>query len=150
RVEAPADHRCVREDGALARAETLETRGQQRLDRRWQRSVDERALLGDEGEQLLDEERVAFGARGDAVEDIAAERLPAEQVVQERRRFAPRKDLKLELRGFGEEAVVLVEQFLARQSDDEDRPDRPRNELCDQVEQRRLRPLQIVEDEDQR
>ncbi len=60
-VEKPALDRGALDHGALVRLEAVDSCGEERLDRRWHRvSV---PVLRSQGEQLLDEERIALGSR---------------------------------------------------------------------------------------
>ena len=75
------DDRASLEHRALAWAEAVETRGEQRLDGLRQRALDEAAFQR-EREELLEEERVALGGLGDAGALVRLERRSTEALEQ--------------------------------------------------------------------
>ena len=61
-VEAAALDRGVFQQGALAGLEAIDARSEHRLDARWQRGL---AGIGSDGDELLEEERVALSRADD-------------------------------------------------------------------------------------
>src|SRR4051812_32190670 len=82
-AEIPADDGRARQDGSLTRTEAIEARGEQRLDRRRQRSTDERSFFCDEREQLLEEEGVSLRGLDHAVDEIRREGSLADELLHE-------------------------------------------------------------------
>ena len=145
------DDRAALEHRALAGAEPVEARGEQRLDRLRQRALGEAAFQR-EREELLEEERVALGGLDDAGALIRLEDRPAETVEQrvgllrgERVEHDP-----VDVRAPLEERGPLLEELLAREADDRDRPLALVREVLDELEEGRLGPVDVVEDEDER
>ena len=80
-LEDPADHGRTLEQAQLGRAEAIEARREQRLqgcrDRQLARAV---SVFGQEGDQLLDVERIAFRCLGDSSEGVPGQRPAARQL----------------------------------------------------------------------
>src|SRR6266508_4548551 len=158
--EELADHGGTLEDAALTEGQLIEAGGEESLDRRRGLHVGKlvhraptpvfplKATTVDEhGEHLLDEERVAL-ARGHELRDALGGRL-AEQVpdqpldlVVPQRLEQDRSRVDLPTAPCG----ALVEELGPREADKEDRRvARPVGEVLDEVEERRLGPLHVVE-----
>ena len=141
--------------GPLLRLEPVEAGGEKSVDRRRNREVVRgRAVLGQHREHLLDVERVALRGLCDPREEVGRElRLPAQELEQ---RLGFRLGQRIEhdrrrTRGGSEPAGVLLEQIRASHADDQDRRVAdPAEQVLDQVEEGRLRPLQVVERDHER
>ena len=145
------DHGAALEHRALAGAEAVEARGEQRLDRLGQRPLREPAFQR-QRQQLLEEERVALRGLGDARALIRFERRSTETLEQRIRLLRGERveDDPVDVRAPVEERRSLLEQLLAREADDRDRPLALVREVLDELEERRLRPVNVVEHEDER
>ena len=151
---------------AIVRRELVEARRQQHLNAR--RDRDPREITGcdpaavltpqvvtvdEDRDHLLDEQRVALGsfldARGHVGSDDASSQEPLEQLV----RLNGRQRLEGDRRSVplaSSPRRPEVEQIGARHRDEQDRRvARPLGDVLDEIEQRRLGPVQIVEDHDQ-
>ena len=161
-MEDRALDRGPQEKGALVVGQALEPRGEQRRDRLRDRQLQQvargdpaaveprEALVVDEhGQQLLGEERVAvgrfrdpgldLGREGPAAEQVG-DQLPAVGVVQGLEHHRRRIELAAAPAG------VVVEELRARHAQHEDRGvAREIREVADEIDERRLRPLQVVE-----
>ena len=117
------DHGPALEHRALAGAEPVEARGEQRLDRLRQRALGEAAFQR-EREELLEEERVALRGLDDAGALIRLERRSAETLEQRVRLLRGERVEQdpIDVRAPFEERRSLLEQLLAREADDRDRP----------------------------
>ena len=133
----------MREHRALGRLETVDARGQHRLDRRRQR----RRLAADRHE-LLEEQRVALaGLHAPRRERSAAGVLDelVRLVVRARRARAPTGRLRRRPGG------PRLEQLRACEADEQNRgAAREHHEVLEQVQQRRLRPVDVLDDDDER
>ena len=135
----------------LAGAEPVEAGGEQRLDRLRQRALRKPAFQR-EREELLQEQRVAFGGVDDPRALIGLENRPAE-AVEERVRLLHRELVEsdpLDVREPLEEVRAFLKELLSRHAHDEHRPGPPVRELLDELEEGRLGPVDVVEDDDER
>src|SRR5262249_30969181 len=125
--------------------------GEQRLDRLGKRLLGEPTLQG-ERQELLDEERIALGGLRDARMLVGLERRAAEP-VQERERVLGREQVErdsIHTPRRLEERRMLLQQLFASKADDEDRRLALLGEVVDQLEEGRLRPVHVVEDQNER
>ena len=166
RRELQADHRRRLDRSALVDAELAEPCFEQRLDRRRDRELAlvvgahpapvaqlERLALDEHRQDLLDVERVAFGRGDDAGDDVGGEPGRAEQVGGDvgGRRVAERPQHEAQ-RGIALAPLrALVENVMARGAEQEDRRLVGRAEdVLDQVEERLLGPMDVVDERDRR
>ena len=145
------DHGAALEHRALAGSEAIEPRGKERLDRLGQRPLHEPAFQR-QCQQLLEKERIALCGPGDARAVIRFEGRSTETFEQRIRLLRGERveDDPVYVVTLVEERRSLLEQLLARQAHDRDRPLSLVRELLDQLEERRLRPVNVVEHEDER
>ena len=139
------------EDRALPRAEPVEAGGEQRLDRLRQRALREAALQS-EREELLEEERVALRRLDDPRSLVRLQSRPAE-TFEQCIRLLRGQGVEQDAIGVGpsfEERRPVFEELLARKADDCDRTRPLVHEVLDELEEGRLRPVDVVEDEDKR
>ena len=146
-------HGAALDHCALVVAEAVEARLQQRLDRRRHRQRTA-AFLAHHRDHLLDEQWISVRRCEDASADVGVEGDAVEQVVEELVDVPLRQRLEQDRRGVRLAAAPhgpCVEQLRARDAEQEDRPvARPVRDVLDDVEERLLRPLEIVEDDDER
>src|SRR5438128_8455014 len=153
--ELLADDRRALGRDALGRRKLLKPRGQERLDgrRNGDLPVAVAAALRDEGEHLLDEQWVSLGRRRDSLSQIFREVSSHEQVVDQRLGVGLGQRLEQDRR-----RVVLataptrtcVQEVRPRDAQEEDGCiTAPVGDVVDEVEKRRLCPVQVVENEDQ-
>ena len=154
--EDPADHGGAMEECLLVGRQVVDARGDQRL-QRVRDALGEvvAAALEQHPDRLLDEERVALGLRRAGPRALRAEgRLAA---------AAPRGALRSLPRASGSSSIAAarmppsaptrakVEQLGAGQADDQQRRlAHPGGEMLDQLEQRLLGPVDVLEDQDKR
>ena len=135
-----------------AAVELVEARGEQRLDRRRDRDF-AIAALGCHRDHLLDEQRVAAGRLEDPARG-APRSTPSGERVDELGRLVRRE--RLEQRGGGVQLAAAprrphVEQVGARHAEEQDRRVAAQvGDVLDQVEEGRLAPVQVVEDDHDR
>src|SRR6185436_11042288 len=137
------------EHGTLARAEPVEARGEKRLDRLGNPLLGQPALER-KGEKLLEEERVALGGLEHArplvrFEDAATE--PVDECLGLVRREGIELD-PVDVSACAEEVGTRFPELLAREANDENRSVALVREVVDEFEERRLRPVEVVEDDD--
>ena len=154
---------CGLDHRPLAPRQRVEPRREKRLDRR--RNLDVGQLLGEpprtvhlldgalvdeHAEQLLGEQRVAFGRRHDAVEHGGVERAAAEQALDHALRVVVAERLEDDAARTlaGAPGRRLLEQLGAGRAEDQDRCVDRLDEMLDQREQRRLGPVDVLHDED--
>ena len=106
------------------------------------------ALLAEHREHLLDEERVALGRSGDPVAHAFPERRLPEQVAHQR--VALRVGQRLEQQP-GRPLRAILEQLGPRERDEQQRRLAGGFEgVFDEIEEGRLRPVAVVEDDHER
>ena len=156
-----ADHGRTLEDRALERLEPVEPRGEHGLDglghtdrldvrQRLQASLalHEHAFLDEHAQHLLEEERVAAGCAPDGVGGILVER--AGEILEQLPRVVALQRRQLDRRRSGPRRPQLREVAAGEAADEDRRVASPAREVLDQVEERRLRPLDVVENEQHR
>ena len=125
------------------------------MDRRRDREIARvRPILGQHREHLLDEQRIALRRVRDADEEVGAQLgFPTEELEQHLG-FGGRERLERDRRCLWrrrQPARVAVGQIGPREADDQDgRFAAPADQVLDQVEELGLRPLEVVEGDDQR
>ncbi len=153
-VEDLALDRPALHDNADVAVERVDACLQERVDRRRDDDLAAAAVLAHHREHLLDEERVACGRGGNALTQVVVERAVAEQVLHEHDALVLAERLEQD-RGRVQLAAAparpLVEQLRARDAEEEDRcVAREVGDVLDEVDEDRLRPLQVVDDDDLR
>ncbi len=151
-VEDLSLDRTALESRALRARKLVEPCCEQRLDRR--RNDDVPGAARRHRQHLLDEERIAAGGVADPVTQLPVERDAGEQPVDERvglglgqRLEEHRRRVELPARPAG----PAFEQFRPGEAEQQDRRvSRPVRNMLDEIEERRLAPVQVVEDDDQR
>ena len=146
RTELLPDDRTALEHGALAGAEPVEARSEERLDRLGNPLLGQPAFER-EGEELLEEERVALGGLDDARSLVRFEDAAAEP-VDEGLGVVGREGVELDavdVSACAEEVGTRLAKLLAREADDENRSLALLREVVDELEERRLRPVDVVE-----
>ena len=144
RVEAAPLHRGVLEQGPLAGVQPREPRRQHGLD-----AGGELARGGADGDELLEEQRVALGGLDDLLGRARGELAgcgdePARVGLRER---VEHEHLVAGLRP----RRARLQQLRPGDADEQDRVvAREDGEVVDEVEQRRLRPVQVLQHDDQR
>ena len=106
-----------------------------------------------EREELLEEERVALRRLDDPRSLVRLQSRPAEtfeQCIRLVGRTARRAGRARRSRAPSRNARPVFEKLLARKADDRDRPRSLVREVLDELEEGRLRPVDVVEDEDER
>src|SRR6266545_2598428 len=150
REAAPHD-RCTTEHRQLAWVEAVEPACDQRFDRRWRRQCEIRRLPG-QREELLGKEGIASGMLDDLRFQLWVERRVGEAYQQHGDLLRGERlehDQKARRSGAAPGRPGLSE-LAARSAEDEDGGLGPLAEVLDQVEECRLRPVDVVEDEDDR
>ena len=167
-IEGLAHDRRAAENGALVRAEELEARSEQRVDPGRDGDVVEvahgdpatverlqLAIVDEHRDQLLDEERVALGATRDVIPNLREALRLAEQLGDQAVAGGIVQWLEPHDRaGAGACAVPPFREPLEQlgaagaEQDDRDRLGMAR-EVLDQLEQRCLGPVRIVEEHDE-
>ncbi len=164
--ELSADDRGVLQHGTVLRSQTLDARGQQGVNGRRHlelRHLDgggpsaaflpERAVVHQHADQLADEERIALARRQHPARDGGRELARTDHVrgVPGRRAGiepAERHHLRRESTRDGERRANVA-QLGPRCDDDEQRdPGAPLDEVLGQIEQEGLRPLHVVDREE--
>ena len=145
----------AREHPAFIGLETVEPGGEQRLDRRRNRDLRLDVLaVGEHGEHLLEEERVSRRGGGDACASLGCKLRPGRDVRDELGRLFLGERLEQDRRRVelaAGPARPAVEELRAGEADDQDRcVAYPVGEVLDEVEQRRLGPVHVLEREDER
>ena len=165
--ELLSDDGCALDDLALLRKELIEPRGEQRVDARRDRDPIEVARDGplavrllqhpvveEHADEFLDEQRVALGGRRDSLLEPRVELRGTEQVRQHRVHLLDRERFERERMGVGAPVGPprpLLEQLRPREAEDHQRrPVAPADEVLDEIEQRRLRPVNVLEHKDER
>ena len=138
----------------LARLEAVDARREKRVNRRRHGLVCGVGIVGEHGEHLLDEERVALGR----VDDAIAERGSDQPRRRRAPRSAPRTRRRSTARGrrssCGAGAPPRTGERRAgraREAEEQDRaPLEKPSDVLEQVEQRRLGPVDVVHRDDER
>ncbi len=146
-LELQPDERRALEHLALVVRQLVETRGEQRVDRR--RQLRGLTAFRECRQELLDEQRIALGGPPDLgaglllhlpAGDESADQLVGLGVGQRLQRDGA-------VRLAGAPARSRVEQLGPRETEEQDRRvARPVDEVLEQVEERRLRPVDVVDD----
>ena len=112
------------------------------------------AVVDEHAQRLLDEERVALRHLGDAFHCRPCELDSTEEVTDQAVGLDLRQGFQRNQRCVwlaGRPSRTNVEELRTRKADDQDRaPSDPVGEIFEQIEERRLAPLDVVEDDDQR
>ena len=153
--------------GALLRVEPVQTRGQQQLDRRRDREVREvvdgaprailesqQAVVDQHADHLLDEQRIPLRGREDPFARGARQVGVAQQVVEQRARLVAGERFEQD-RGrvhlAAAPAGADLEQLGSGDTDEQQFcVARPIRQVLDQIQQERLRPMDVVEHHDER
>ena len=161
-VELFAAHRRPLDHRPLVAGELLEPRGQQRLDRRRHPQVDQRScrhppvavasqrtVVDQHREHLLDEQRRALGRGEDPIARLVRKRRATEQVPDQVAALVVGERLERDRRGVElapAPARPLVQQLRPRDAEHQDRRlSRPARDVFDQVQERGLAPVDVVE-----
>ena len=150
--EMAADDRRAAEDVQLARVETVETTCDQCFDRRRRLLERDIGRLRGECEQLLGEERIPARVLDDTVLHVGCNRA-ARKLLDQGRDLLRRQRIQLDHESRRRRATPAgprLEQVAARDAQDQHRRVDPLAEVLDEIEQRRLRPVDVVERDDQR
>ena len=151
--------------GALVPAQLIQSRGEECLDRRRHRDRSEipdhhpapvfayeEPVVDEHGEHLLDEERVAFGCAGDSSPHLVGEVGFADEVRDQLRALVVGERLEEDgsrIQLASRPAGSSVEQLRPGHAEEQDRHSpRPVCEVLDEVEERLLAPVYVVEDDD--
>ncbi len=135
--------------------ERVEPRGEHRVDRLGQGRLARHALLEDAVDHLLGEERVAARALGDLGDQGVLDLLGAlgQERVDQLARAGRRERLERDRRRVAPAAAPAgpaVEKLVAREADHQDGPAHPAREVLDQVEHPLVRPVDVLDREDDR
>ncbi len=148
-VEHAPFHRAAFEHGALRRVELIEPCGEQGMDRGRHDHIPVRGFV-DQRHHLLDEERIAFGRLADPVRQVRARPTEAGDhrvgLVRAERLEEHRRRVHLAARPSGT-AVEQVGPCHAEQQDR--RVSRQVGDMLDEIEERLLTPVDVVEDADE-
>ena len=153
-VEQPPLDRSALEHRPLTRLEPVDAGREERLNRRRHGVVCCLGIVGEHGEHLLDEQRVALGRVDDAIaergSDVAVVHQPLDQIL----------GLVVAQRGERDEGRAPpgcrpgrpgVEEVGAREAEEQDRgAAREAEDVLEQVEHRRLGPVDVVHHDDER
>ena len=104
-----------------------------------------RALLDEHAQHLLEEERVAAGCAADGVGGVLVER--AREILEQLPRVVALQRRQLDRRRSGPRRPQLREIAAGEAADENRRVPSPAREVLDQIKKRRLRPLDVVENE---
>ena len=115
----------------------------------------EQAVVDEHREHLLDEERVALGRIGDPSMDVVGELRSAEEVLRSARRTRRRSSgssrTEVALNLPPPQLGPVVEELGSREANEQNRRvPRPVGDVLDEIEECRLAPLEVVEDDDER
>ena len=166
-MELFAAHRRPLDHRPLVAGELFEPRGQQRLDRRRHPQVDQwsgrhpsvafasqRTVIDQHREHLLDEQRCALGRGEDPIARLLRERRATEQVPDQVAALIVGERLEGDRRGVElapAPARPLVQQLRPRDAEHQDRGlPRPAGDVFDQVQERGLAPVDVVEHDGER
>ena len=128
----------------------VEARRDQRVNRR--RNRVRRTALREHRRHLLEIERVAFGGFGDARAGVPVERPFLSDLVEQLVRLLLRQRLEYQPAAhLRQPSRTLVEEIRTRQANQQEgRVVGPAGEILEQVEQRRLGPVDVFDDDDER
>ena len=135
----------------LAGIEAVEPSGEERLDRRRQRDELGRGarLLGEHRDELLRVERIPLRHLGHAAAEFRREHAAAVERVEELRRLPGRERLEPHVRALP--LRPLLEQLRPGDAEEQDRcVAAPAAHVLDEVEQHRLGPVDVLQDDEQR
>ena len=152
RREAPADDGRTLEDRALGGVEPIEARGEEGVDRRRHHRLLALALLLEERQHLLEEERVPLRGRRDARADLGRERTGEERVDQ-LLRFALGQRLqqdRAEARPAARPERPALEQLRPGEAEKQDRSASEVGDVLHELEEGRLCPVHVLEHQDER
>ena len=144
----------------------VEPGGEECMDRRRDREVadrrgcapgavleDDGAVVDEHGEQLLDEQGIAFGSCDDPVADVLVELGHSQEVPGDGRGIGLRQALEQNPDGAapGGEVRVALDEFVPCRADhDELAVRRVLDDLLDELEEGRLGPVDVVEEREHR
>ena len=150
--EAAAHDGCALDHRALPVLEPVEAGREERLDRRRHGKHAAFAFLGCHRGHLLDEERVPFRRSGDVHPDLGREALADRE--EERFGLSVRQRVEHEgvgVRTSGDPRGVALDEVRARKAEEQHGcVANPAREVLDQVEERRLGPVDVLEAHDER
>ena len=146
-VEEPALDRGTLDDDPLGRREGVDARRKQRLEARRDVELARAVALGPQGDDLLDEERISLRD----VEDPAASlRVEIRDEVSGFVRREGLEDERGDVRPWRGPRRPGVQQVGASGAEQQYRRGREIHDVLDEVEERRLGPVQIVQHHDER
>ena len=157
----PLDH------GSFAGLEPVEAGGEQCVDRRRHGHrgeiarrgpapvlTDEQTVVDQHRQHLLDEERIALRRLRDALPDLLGQLDLTDEVLDQAAAFVIGERLEQDRRRVQLAAAPAradVEQLRAGEADEQDRgASSPVGDVLDEIEERRLAPVDVVEDEHER
>ena len=131
----------------------IEAGRKERLNRRRDFGRPVAPCLIEESEHLLDEERVPLGRVGDLPPHVRRKLVLAQEIVDQRIGLRLRERLERERRRIELASTPIgshLEKLGAGEAEEEDRRvPRPIGDMVDEIEERRLGPMEILEDDDQ-
>ena len=146
-VEEPALDRGTLDDDPLGRREGVDARCKQRLEARRDVELARAVALCPQGDDLLDEERISLRDVEDPAASLRVE--VRDEVSGFVRREGP-QDERCDVRPWRGPGRPGVQQVGARGAEQQDRRGREIHDVLDEVEERRLGPVQIVQHDDER
>ena len=153
-MEQPALDGGALQHGPLARLQAVDARGEQRMDRRRHRLVAGVGIVGEHGEHLLDEERVPLGRTNDALPETRSHGEVADQSLDQVAGLgvAQRREGNEAGAGPGRRpGRARLEDIRPCEAEKQDRGASGEPEhVLEQVEQRRLGPVDVVDHDDER
>src|SRR5579863_93572 len=145
--EVPTDDRRGLEDRALSRLEPIEPCGEKRMDRRRDRGL--ATAFGDNRDELLEEEGIAFGRLLDLRAGSGIDRPLGRELVEERCGLVAAQCVECDRRA--RPARALVMQLRPGEAEQEDWClAAPAEDVLDQVEKRGLRPVHVLNADEER
>ena len=135
----------------LERVEAVQPGGEEGLNRRRQRDELHRRprLVGEHGDELLGVERISLCHIRDARAELRREDPAAVERIEKLRRVVGGERLEPHERAFPPRA--LLEQLLPRHAEQQDRRiAAPAADVLDEIEQRRLGPVDVFQEHEQR
>ena len=153
-VEQPPLDRSALEHRPLTRLEAVDAGGEERMNRRRHGVVCRVGIVGEHGEHLLDEQRVALGRVDDAIAERRSDRSSGHQPLDQILGLVVAQwesETRL-VRGRGAaQDGPGVEEVGAGEAEEQDRgAAREAEHVLEQVEQRRLGPVDVVHHDDER